>query len=137
MRDVYENLAESLGAGTLIVLSLVVIILSIIANWKLFEKAGKSGILSIIPFYHVFVEMEILNGKAWTALLYLIPPVAAIYAIVNTLRLAVCYNKGLLVGVLGIFFNLFVRIYLAFSEDTKYTGPKTLSEIFAKVDEEV
>lgn len=137
MRDVYENLAESLGAGTLIVLSLVVIILSIIANWKLFEKAGKSGILSIIPFYHVFVEMKILNGKAWTALLYLIPPVAAIYAIVNTLRLAVCYNKGLLVGVLGIFFNPFVRIYLAFSEDTKYTGPKTLSEIFAKVDEEV
>lgn len=137
MRDVYENLAESLGAGTLIVLSLVVIILSIIANWKLFEKAGKSGILSIIPFYHVFVEMEILNGKAWTALLYLIPPVAVIYAIVNTLRLAVCYNKGLLVGVFGIFFNPFVRIYLAFSEDTKYTGPKTLSEIFAKVDEEV
>lgn len=137
MKDMYENLAESVGAGTLIVLSLVVIILSIIANWKLFEKAGKPGILSIIPFYHVFVEMEILNGKAWTALLYLIPPVAAIYAIVNTLRLAVCYNKGLLVGVLGIFFNPFVRIYLAFSEDTSYTGPKTLSAIFTKIDKEV
>lgn len=93
--------------------------------------------MSIIPFYNVFVLMKILNGKAWTALLYLIPPVAVVYGAINSIRMSVCYNKSILIGILGIFFNPFVRIYLAFAEDAKYTGPKTLQETFAKVNSEV
>lgn len=111
--------------------------LSIIANWRLFKKAGRPGILSLIPSYHIFVEMKIISGKSWTALLYFVPPIAPVYHIINSIRLVVCYNGTILLGVLAIFFNPIVRMVLAFSEDSVYNGPKTISQTFSKMENEI
>lgn len=111
--------------------------LSIIANWRLFKKAGRPGILSLIPFYHIFVEMKIIIGKSWTALLYLIPPIAPIYLIINKIRFVICYNGTILLGVLAVIFNPIVRMVLAFSEDSVYTGPKSISQTFSKMENEI
>ena len=40
-----------------------IIVLLIIANWKMFEKAGKPGWASIVPIYNVIVLFEIIGYK--------------------------------------------------------------------------
>lgn len=40
-------------------------ILIIIANWKIFEKAGEAGWKSIIPIYNIYIMFKIVNMKSW------------------------------------------------------------------------
>lgn len=40
-------------------------ILMIIANWKIFKKAGEPGWKSIIPIYNVYIMFKIVNMKNW------------------------------------------------------------------------
>ena len=49
-----EILGLGVSVGMLTVIALVVIILSIIALWKVFQKAGKPGWHSIVPFLNVY-----------------------------------------------------------------------------------
>lgn len=137
MPEYDSNIYSFLNNSCIISIIVIWIILNIVANWKLFKKAGKPGFAAIIPIYNLFVEMDILNGKAYTALLYLIPPIAVVYRIINIIRMSICYNRGLGLGIFGIFFNPIMRLILAFSDDAKYIGPKTLSQTFSKVDKEI
>lgn len=40
-------------------------IIYIIANWKIFKKAGEPGWKSIIPIYNVYIMFKIVNMKSW------------------------------------------------------------------------
>ena len=40
-------------------------ILIIIANWKIFEKAGEPGWKAIIPIYNIYIMFKIVNMKSW------------------------------------------------------------------------
>ena len=51
-------------AGIGIVL-LVFYILMIIANWKIFEKAGEKGWKSLIPIYNIYIMFKIVKMKTW------------------------------------------------------------------------
>lgn len=44
---------------------LVFYILLIIANWRIFKKAGEAGWKSIIPIYNVYIMFKIVNMKSW------------------------------------------------------------------------
>ena len=54
-------------------ISLGVSILTIVALWKVFAKAGKPGWAAIIPFYNIYVLCEISLGSGWLFLLSFIP----------------------------------------------------------------
>ncbi|MBR1762543.1 MAG: hypothetical protein IJ731_04170, partial [Eubacterium sp.] len=43
--------------------TLVIAILSIIALWKIFEKAGEAGWKAIIPFYNAYTLVKIVDGS--------------------------------------------------------------------------
>lgn len=45
--------------------ALIFYILYIIANWKIFKKAGEPGWKSIIPIYNVYIMFKIVNMKSW------------------------------------------------------------------------
>ena len=45
--------------GVLMVIALAVGILEIIANWKVFTKAGEAGWKSIIPIYNLYIQAKI------------------------------------------------------------------------------
>lgn len=40
-------------------------ILIIVANWKIFEKAGEPGWKSIIPIYNIYIMFRIVNMESW------------------------------------------------------------------------
>lgn len=103
----------------------VIYVLLIIAMWKIFTKAGKPGWASIVPIYNVIVMFQIIGLNPWLLLLYLIPVVnfvvAIVFSIVQASRLSKAFGKG--TGfALGLFFlNPIFLLMLGFG-DSKYIG---------------
>ncbi len=52
---------------TMILLVIAYFVLKIVANWKIFEKAGQPGWASIVPFYSNYIEFNIYQTKAGKA----------------------------------------------------------------------
>ena len=102
----------------------VVIVLSIIANWKIFEKAGEAGWKSIVPFLNTFTFFRIAGRNGWGFLLMLVPFVNIIVWIVVSMDLAKHFGKSGAYGFFFVFFFPFVgALDLGFGE-AKYVGPK-------------
>ena len=113
-----EEQMQSVNIGTLIV-----IVLLIIAMWKIFTKAGQGGWKALIPFYNVYTLCKIADGCGWKFLLLIIPIVNFIYYIILNHRMAKSFGKGILFTLGLIFFpNLFTLI-LGFGK-AQYIGPK-------------
>ena len=47
------------------ILAAIYYILLIIAEWKIFKKAGEAGWKSLIPFYNTYIIYKISGIKAW------------------------------------------------------------------------
>ena len=73
----------------------VIYVLLIIAMWKIFTKAGKPGWASIVPIYNVIVMFQIIGLNPWLLLLYLIPVVNFVVAIVFSIMQASEYRYSL------------------------------------------
>src|SRR5476651_772314 len=67
--------------GFLLIPLLVISIICIISQWKIYSKAGKPGWASIIPIYNIIVLLEIVGKPVWWIFLYLIPCVNIIFGI--------------------------------------------------------
>ena len=118
----FDSMPPAAQAVTVIVTCLVVI-LAIIAEWKIFTKAGQKGWYSLIPILREYKLCEIADGKGIKFLLLLIPVVEVIYSIILDFRLAKAYGKGLGFGFgLLICPNIFLLI-LGFGS-AEYVGPK-------------
>lgn len=104
---------------------LVVYVLVVIAMWKVFTKAGKPGWASLIPVYNMVVMYQIVGLNPWLLLLYLIPFVnwiaALVLSIMLNVKLAKVYGKstGFAIGL--IFLNPIFLLILGFG-DAKYIG---------------
>ena len=51
--------------GTLIVVTLIFYIITVIADWKIFEKAGEKGWKALIPIYNTYIMFKIVDMKNW------------------------------------------------------------------------
>ena len=75
--DVLNTVASVVGAaigvivGLVLIVALVISIVKIIANWKIFVKAGEKGWKAIIPFYNKAILFKISGMSPWLVLLYL------------------------------------------------------------------
>jgi hypothetical protein len=76
------------------VISLIWYILTAVALWRVFSKAGWPGILAIIPIVNLFILVKIGGMSAWLGLLYLIPIVNVIFSIVVAVRVGKGFGKG-------------------------------------------
>lgn len=100
-------------------------VLLVIAMWKIFTKAGKPGWAAIVPIYNVVVMFQIIGLNPWLLLLYLIPVVnfvaAIVFSIMQASRLSKAFGKG--TGfAFGLFFlNPIFLLILGFG-DSKYIG---------------
>lgn len=60
--------AAAIAGGAMVLISLFTLtwyILQIIANWKIFRKAGEPGWKSIIPLYNYYIALKIVKMKNW------------------------------------------------------------------------
>lgn len=81
----------------------VVFVLIIVANWRIYEKAGKPGWTAIIPIYNVLILLEIIGKPWWWLLLMIFVPLGSlIWGIWSTNLLAKSFgkNEGFTVGLI-------------------------------------
>lgn len=107
----------------IIIIYLAIVLLLIVANWKIFDKAGKPGWASIIPIYNIFVLLEIVGKPWWWFFLFLIPGVNIIFLIwtINLLYKSFGQSEGFTIGL--IFLGIVFFPVLAFGSSYKYKGP--------------
>ena len=122
-----DQLATGMLAGMAVVylvFCLVVGIISIIATWKIFTKAGRPGWQCLIPFYNTYVMFEIAGMNGWMFLLLCIPFVNIVISIMLVINLSKAFGKssGFTVGL--IFLPLIFMLILAFGKD-QYVLNKT------------
>lgn len=131
--------------STIIIGYVVWHILQAVADWKIFSKAGRPGILAFIPIVNIYVEY----GICWSnfmGLLYLVcvgitsyvsgvqepsstlttvSGVASVAAlvlhIVQSIKLAKSFGKGVGYGILLILFGPLARLFLGLG-DSRYIG---------------
>ncbi|MEG2219710.1 MAG: DUF5684 domain-containing protein [Muribaculaceae bacterium] len=98
----------------------VIILFMIICAWIIYEKAGKPGWASIIPFYNCVVMLKIVGKPTWWLILLFIPVVNAVISIIISLRLATSFGKGTGFAIGLIFLPFIFYPILAFG-NAKYT----------------
>lgn len=97
-------------------------VLQVIAQWKIFTKAGEAGWKSIIPIYNMIVLLKIVGMSPWFILINLIPGAGTlVYSVMVSLKLAKVYGKstGFAVGL--IFLGPIFYLILGFGKD-EYLG---------------
>ena len=117
-----EQASVQLGGGSLIV-SLIIAVVLIIAQWKIFTKAGKPGWHSIIPFLNMYDLFTICGWNGWFFLLLMVPIVNIYFSIAMWFRLAKAFGKGIGFGVGLLFFGPIFELILGFgsAQDVGYT----------------
>lgn len=114
--------AAGVGLG-LVIVTLAIAVFLIAAMWKVFEKAGKPGWAAIIPIYNIVVLLEIAGKPLWWIVLFLIPFVNFVVAILLGIAVARSFGKGTGFG-LGLTFLGFVFYPVLAWGDARYQGPQ-------------
>ena len=112
--------------GVIWIIYLAIIVLVIAGFWKVFTKAGEAGWQSIIPIWNIIVMLRIIGRPWWWILLFLIPIVGIVIAIIVYIDLAKSFGKGggFAVGLILLSF-IFIPV-LGFGSAT-YVGPAAKS----------
>lgn len=95
----YSSMISYLASYMLV--SLILVILMIVAYWKIFSKAGEAGWKAIIPIYNSYIVFKI----AWRPLMFGISIIlGALYVILFTIGFVYEYSPGgsMLLAVLPI-----------------------------------
>ena len=110
----------ALGIGYIIFV-LVLVVFVYAAMWKIFTKAGQPGWAAIVPIYNIYVQLLIVGRPGWWVILFLIPCVNLIVAILVALDLARVFGKGTGFGIGLLLLPIVFYPILAFG-DAEYTG---------------
>lgn len=104
-----------------IVISLIFAALMIATMWRIFTKAGKPGWASIVPIYNMVVMLQISGKPEWWILLFFIPLVNIVIAIMVIIAMAEAFGQstGFAMGML--FLPIIFYPLLAFG-DYEYQG---------------
>jgi hypothetical protein len=110
----------------------VSVLLMVISVWVIFEKAGQSGVKSVIPMYNAYVLMEVAGKPGWWFILLLIPGVGLPFHLLAMLSLAEKFGRSTLFGIGLLFLPMFFLPMLAFG-GSKYEAPrKEMNFIFSE-----
>lgn len=110
-------------SGVSLIISLVVMVVLIIAMWKLFEKAGEAGWKSLIPFYSTYILFKIAWGNGLLFLLMFVPCVNAVVSFIVLWKLCKAFDQGIGMYLLMLFVTPVAWLILGFGS-AQYIGPQ-------------
>ncbi|MCU6745704.1 MULTISPECIES: DUF5684 domain-containing protein [Suilimivivens] len=115
--------AASGVSAVYVILSLAISVLTLVAMWKLFVKAGKAGWKCLIPFYNTYCLYDIAWGNGWLFLLMFVPCVNVVVGIMMLFKLAKAFGQGTGFGFGLLFLNTIFILILGFGS-AEYVGPQ-------------
>ena len=83
---------------------LAMVVVIVVGGWKVFEKAGQPGWAILIPIFNAYIMLKIAGRPGWWLLLYFIPLVNIVIAIIVCMDVARAFGQSALFG----FFLLFL-----------------------------
>jgi hypothetical protein len=101
---------------------LAFIVLTYVAAWKVYVKAGEEGWKAIIPIWNLFVLMRIVGRPWWWLILMLIPLVGLVIWIIVANDLSKSFGRGVGTTLGLIFLSSIFMLILGFGE-ARYQGP--------------
>jgi hypothetical protein len=101
------------------VICLAIAIVGLAGMWKVFVKAGQPGWGVLIPIYNAYLMCKIGSRPGWWVLLFFIPCVGVIIAIVLAIDIAKNFGKGTGFG-LGLAFLGFIFYPILGFGDAQY-----------------
>lgn len=112
--------------AAMIIPILIVSAIYVVAMWKIFAKAGQPGWAAIVPIYNTVVMLQISGRPVWWIIMFFIPFVNLVFAILLCVSLAKAFGKdgGFAVGLI-LLAPIFLPI-LAFG-GAQYQGPAVAS----------
>ena len=140
-----EMIGVILGAGFFVILLVIALCIPIIiAEWKLFKKAGKNGWEIFIPFYSTWVLIEIAGLNWWYFLIAIGGSILSLIGIEGLgwlvtianyfVNFMIYYNiakkmrqNEVLYGILGTLVNPIAIIILGFSKTITYDNSIVVS----------
>jgi type IV secretory pathway TrbD component len=119
-----ETVSVAAGIFSMIMMLvwLAVVVIIVASMWIVFTKAGRPGWAAIIPIYNGIVLLEIIGRPLWWILLFLIPCVNFVLAIIVSIDLAKSFGKDALFGI-GLWLLGFIFFPILAFGDAKYQGP--------------
>ena len=99
----------------LVVFWILVTVVLIISNWKIFTKAGKPGWAILIPIYNIIVMVQIIKKPLWWVIILFVPIVDAVFVILIVYNLVLRFGKPGWHVLLALFLGVIYYPYLAFS----------------------
>ncbi len=114
--ETYMDQYAQYFTGTMVYFWLAVSIFMIVVMWIVFKKAGQPGWAALIPIYNTYIMLKIAGKPGWWLLLFLVPIVNIVIAILMLAGIAKNFGKG--TGfVLGlIFLSIIFWAILAFGK---------------------
>jgi len=100
---------------------LAVVIAAIAGGWKMFVKAGKPGWGVIVPIYNIILMLEISGRPSWWVILFFVPLVNIIIALLVNIDIANRFGKDVGFGI-GLTFLGFIFMPILGFGDAKYQG---------------
>jgi len=133
--DTATDILMTLLAGlitTYLVIVIPIVLIAIVAIWRVFTKAGQPGWAVLIPFYNLYVYSQVVKRPGWWMLLYfasIIPVIGSLavlfVSIIDNLRLAKLFGKSSGFGVGIILLGVVFLPILAFG-DADYDETRVL-----------
>ncbi|EHI70217.1 DUF5684 domain-containing protein [Streptococcus ictaluri] len=114
--------------GVILFLFLISALLCVIANWRLFRRAGYKGWYSLVPIYAGFTKQKIAFGdeNKW---FYFIGWVLAAYYYYTRFAFARAFGGSKGFAVLSLFFPGITSLVLAFSASYQETDYHPVSHV--------
>ena len=109
-------------AATYWFVGLILYVITVMAMWKIFTKAGIAGWKSIVPLLNTYELFKIAMGNGWLFLLLFVPIVNIVMGIMLWVKLARAFGHGAGFAVGLIFLNTIFILILGF-ESSSYQGP--------------
>jgi Family of unknown function (DUF5684) len=122
MDSSYHNPLPDVFGPAVLGVGLVLALIAIIAWWKVFTKAGHPGWACLIPIYNLYILIKIAGKPGWWIVLFLIPVVNFVIAIIVHIGVANNFGKSALFG-LGLAFLPFIFYLILAFGDAQYIGP--------------
>lgn len=112
---------EVLGmfAGVIAIAVLIVLFYAVV-GWKIFVKAGKPGLASLVPVHNVVVSLEIAGRPLWWIFLTFVPLLNVLVLVLLAFDFAKRFGKGWLFAV-GLVLLWFVFLPILAFGRSKYT----------------
>ncbi|MDA8274886.1 MAG: DUF5684 domain-containing protein [Actinomycetota bacterium] len=114
--------AASKGSGGNLTLTIGFVALEVIGLWGVFAKSGRPGWWALVPVFDLFVLLRVVGRPWWLAVLFFVPVVDVVVAIVVFHALAKSFGKGVAYTV-GLLVLGFVFVPVLGFGSAEYLGP--------------